>query len=275
MHACVAAKAELTTSLPPNAKRESMPFFFIDTTILKMNKFIRYVSLSGIVLLLALPAVAIADTQANIASELTSIFRAARLVVSSNQSHINDALIGDKGMSADVVAQKTIINFEIATAKTLKIDTTAKKAMIRAVKDVMDENQLLINEAGIGLKGFLPAIFARQVATKFTALMQGKMKIKLTAPKRLIRNRANRPDRWEANIIESLFKKVGYEQGKAFFEQTQYKGKDAFRFILPEYYDKSCLDCHGKPRGARDITGGKKEGGELGQLGGAISLIIY
>jgi hypothetical protein len=63
-----------------------------------MNKIIRYVSLTGIALLLTLPVevmadVVIADTrpdiQSNIATELTSIFRAARQVVSSNQSHMN------------------------------------------------------------------------------------------------------------------------------------------------------------------------------------------
>ena len=53
------------------------------------------------------------------------------------------------------------------------------------------------------------------------------------------------------------------------------KGKQAFRLILPEYYKESCLGCHGGPKGERDITGGKKEGGVLGELGGAISVAIY
>ena len=29
------------------------------------------------------------------------------------------------------------------------------------------------------------------------------------------------------------------------------------------------------PKGERDITGGKKEGGQLGELGGAISVLIF
>ena len=51
--------------------------------------------------------------------------------------------------------------------------------------------------------------------------------------------------------------------------------RDAFRLLIPEYYGKSCLGCHGEPKGERDITGGKKEGGRLGELGGAISVSIY
>ena len=66
-----------------------------------------------------------------------------------------------------------------------------------------------------------------------------------------------------------------WEKGKAFSEQASVDGKGAFRFILPEYYGESCLSCHGTPKGERDITGGKKEGGVLGELGGAISLIIF
>ncbi|MZG53965.1 MAG: DUF3365 domain-containing protein [Nitrospinae bacterium] len=55
----------------------------------------------------------------------------------------------------------------------------------------------------------------------------------------------------------------------------KHKGKDAFRLILPEYYKQACLNCHGEPKGSKDITGGKKEGSKLGELGGAISFAIY
>ncbi len=212
-----------------------------------------------------------------ISNELTTLYRAARKVISVNQAHINNPDIGDKGLSGDVVIQKTLANYKSASGKSLNIDklTEAQAAMVKAVKQVMDENQDLINEKGVGLKGFLPAIFARQVATNFGLNMKGKMNIKLTAPKAYVRNRANRPDKWEHNIIETMFKKDGYEKGKPFFEETKVKGNAAFRFILPEYYGESCLSCHGQPKGERDITGGKKEGGVLNELGGSISLTIF
>jgi len=101
------------------------------------------------------------------------------------------------------------------------------------------------------------------------------MKMELTAPKNYVRNRANRPDKWEHNVIESKFRDAAYMKGASFFESVSYKGRDAYRFILPEYYKASCLGCHGEPKGEKDITGGKKEGGKLGELGGAISLVIY
>ncbi len=90
-----------------------------------------------------------------------------------------------------------------------------------------------------------------------------------------MRNRANAPDAWEAKVIETMFKQSGWPKGKVFTETRMHKGKRAFRLILPEYYKPSCLGCHGNSKGARDITGGKKEGGKLGELGGAISVAIY
>jgi general secretion pathway protein A len=42
--------------------------------------------------------------------------------------------------------------------------------------------------------------------------------------------------------------------------------------MLPLYYNKACLDCHGEPKGQRDITGYPREGGKEGELGGAISV---
>lgn len=223
------------------------------------------------------PTFSFADEREVLSSELTTLYRAARKVISVNQKHINDASKGDKGLSAAEVLSQTKSNYADAAGQELDMaaNTEVKQAMLDAVSNVMDEAQELINQEGVGFKGFLPAIFARQVATKFSATMKGAYKIKLTAPKKYVRNRANRPDKWENNVIDTVFSKDGYEKGKPFSEVASVKGKDAYRYILPEYYGESCLGCHGKPKGERDITGGKKEGGVLGELGGAISLVIF
>lgn len=224
-----------------------------------------------------MPTSSFAYSNESISQELTTLYRAARKVISDNQSHINNAELGDKGLSGKAVSAIALENYAKVAGSKLNVNTMteAQKAMLVAVENVMNENQALINEKGVGFKGFLPAIFARQVADAFTSKMSGKIKIKLTAPKSYVRNRANRPDAWENNIIETLFKQADHPKGKFFAEQSEVKGQAAFRFILPEYYGASCLNCHGEPKGERDITGGKKEGGVLGELGGAISLIIY
>lgn len=225
-----------------------------------------------------LPALA-ADNEA-LGKELTTLFRAARKVISDNQDLINDASKGNKGLPGDKVVELTKSNFQQAAGAPLNlkndgsVEAKARLAMIAAVREVMSEAQPLINEQGKGFKGFLPAVFAARVAGKFSQAMGGKITIKLTAPKAYLRNRANRPDDWESKVIETMFKSPSYARGKPYFETTTVAGKPSYRYILPEYYGPSCLACHGEPKGATDISGGKKEGAKLDELGGAISLVI-
>ena len=213
--------------------------------------------------------------------EIARLFRAARKVMSDHQALINDATKGDKGLDAATVVRKTKENFQADLGRSVD-DTPAASpigvadaALLAAVAEVMADAQPLINEPGKGFKGFLPAVFARQVADKFTARMNGRMAIKLTAPKDLLRNRANRADEWESAAIETKFRSAGWENGRVFAEAADHKGRPAFRYLLPEYYGASCLACHGEPKGQPDITGGVKEGAKLGDLGGAISIAIY
>ncbi|MBT6716239.1 MAG: DUF3365 domain-containing protein [Nitrospina sp.] len=182
---------------------------------------------------------ALSDAEkAGIGTEVTTIYRAARGVIAKSQKLINDATKGDKGLSGDAVIAKTKENykkatgndFKMADAGTLKGKTQA--ALIDSIKSVMNNAQPLINEKGKGLKGFLPAIFAKQMGDGFNKNIGGQAYIKLTAPKNYVRNRANRPDKWEANVIESKFKSAGYEKNKVFTENAKHKGKDAFRLIL-------------------------------------------
>ena len=221
------------------------------------------------------------ESHEEIALSLSTLLRSARAVISDKQKHINNPDIGDKGLSAEVVVGIAMKNYKKATGKDIdSIDPTSLHgqliaAELQAVRDVMDEAQNTINEQGVGLKGFLPAIFARLVTQNFGAAVGDKATIKLTAPKDYVRNRANRPDKWEHKVIETMFRSPDHETGKHFAETTDVKGKPAYRLILPEYYKESCLACHGEPKGERDITGGKKEGGTLGELGGAISVVIF
>lgn len=222
-----------------------------------------------------------ADPNAVLANDLALLFRSARKVISDHQALINDAAKADKGLTADVVIEKTKENYAVAAKKPFpdlaedSLRIQAFKAILEAERKTMESAQSLINEPGKGFKGFLPAVFAGQIALDFSKAMSGKIAIKLTAPESYIRNRRNRPDAWEHKAIETLFKSPNWEKGQAFSEVADHKGRRGLRLILPEYYNESCLSCHGTPKGEVDITGGIKEGGALGDLGGAISVVIY
>lgn len=214
-------------------------------------------------------------TEEDTAKEMAALFSAGRGVISDNQDQINNAELGDKGLTGAVVIAKAKEKYKEKVGKEVDANDPYQKAIIDAIGDVMKDAQPVINEKGKGFKGFLPAVFAGQVATKASEKLAGKAVIKLTAPKELVRNRKNRPDDWEGKAIEDTFKKAGYEKGKPFSETTTVDGKNAFRFIQPEYYKQSCLSCHGGPKGETDISGGKKEGANLDDLGGAISVTIF
>jgi hypothetical protein len=219
--------------------------------------------------------------QERIAANLATLFRSARAVISDNQKLINDETKGDKGLTAQKVVDLARENYKKATGKDLAVADRAAlegkliQAMLDSIKEVMDKAQPLINKPGVGFKGFLPAVFGKQVADAFRRKAEGAADIKLTAPKGYVRNRANVPDAWEDQVIEGKFKGNGWAKGQAYTELKEHKGKPAYRLMIPEYYGASCLACHGEPKGAVDISGGKKEGGKLDELGGAISVAIY
>lgn len=226
-------------------------------------------------------APAFADEDEDTALAVAGYFRAARKVISDNQALINDPDKGDKGLTGDAVVAAADKNFkdalgvEVSSIDSNSIKGKLIKGLQTSVKNVMEKAQPLINEKGKGFKGFLPAIFAGQVAKDFSAAQGGIAEIKLTAPKEIVRNRANKPDDWESGVIDKSFKSADHKKGAHKAELTDKGGKKAYRLILPEYYTEACLSCHGEPKGEADITGGKKEGGKLGDLGGAISVTLY
>jgi len=222
------------------------------------------------------------DPREQIALNMAALLRSARAVVSDNQALINDPKKGDKGFTGDFVLKEAKFNFRMETGINIdKIDPKSLesellRAEMRAISEIVDEAQPHINKKGVGAKGFLPAIFAAKVATQFKKNKGDKAEIKLTAPSDYVRNKQNMPDKWEHEVIENRFRTRKHPIGRAVAAGAQTVGnRQAFRLILPEYYVMSCLPCHGQPKGAPDKTGGKKEGGTLGALGGAISVVIY
>lgn len=216
-----------------------------------------------------------------IAISLASLLRAARAVVSDHQAVINDSSKGDKGFTSAFVLEETTFNFRIETGKAIEeIDPSSLhgrliRAKLKVIAEVVDEAQPRINKHGVGYKGFLPATFAGRVAQRFNKKHGEIAQIKLTAPKDYVRNAVNLPDVWESNVLEKQFRKPSHAYGKSVADWREKDGRRAFRLIMPEYYTQSCLACHGQPKGAADIAGGAKEGGTLGELGGAISVVIF
>lgn len=239
--------------------------------------------LAGVVFVGAVAPRAMADeaSELEIALDLATMLQSARSVIAEDQSLINDATIGDKGLSAGIVQARALAKFREAKGNDRSdISTTSRhgrllKAQIDAIAKVMDENQATINQQGVGFKGFVPAVFARLVNEEFRRIMGAEADIKVTAPPDLIRNRKARPDAWETEAILRELSSPDWEKGAVYSAQAENAGRDAFRVLVPEYYSEGCLTCHGAPKGELDVTGYPKEGGGLGDLGGVISVTLY
>lgn len=216
-----------------------------------------------------------------LAMSLAKMLQAGRSVISLNQDLINNAERGDKGLTGDVVLAATIEEYKKETSRDpLALDPASRegrllRAEMDAIKEVVDESQRLINEQGLGFKGFIPAVFGRLVTERLKEKVADELAIKVTAPPALVRNRKSRPDEWEREIIESKFLSPTWTRGAIFSQALNERGRDAFRVMVPEYYSASCLSCHGSPKGEIDITGYPKEGASDGDLGGIISIILF
>ena len=240
-----------------------------------------------IVMMMAVPGTVLAAQTASqeeidytITSHLTLLLRSAREVISHHQDLINEQKTG-KDLKPKRVLEEAKANYAKATGRSFpklqkkSLEGRLMLALEDAILDVMEQAQPLINDPNRGLKGFLPAVFAYQVADSFDLKVGDVAYLKLTAPEELVRNKGNVPDAWESQVIKNKFQSSGWKKDMYVAEDAELKGKKAFRLLTPEYYQASCLACHGEPKGSVDITGGKKEGAKLGDLGGAISAAIY
>ncbi len=224
---------------------------------------------------------AASESDTEIANRLADMLRAGRNVVSASQSLINDPAVGDKGITGEKLVQDAERIYAERTGSPLlsgdlsERDRRLLDAQIQAMRKIVDAHQDDINRPGVGFKGFIPAVFARLANEEFETLAGTEARLRVTAPDGLVRNRKARPDPWERNIIDGKLQAADWPTGQPYSEMTEYEGRPAFRMLLPEYYGKSCLSCHGEPKGETDLTGYPKEGGKAGDLGGVISIVIF
>jgi hypothetical protein len=222
-----------------------------------------------------------ADEDIVIAQSLAEMLLAGQTVISREQDRINDPTLGDKGLNGRTVIEQARQIYQTATGvDPATVDPASRhgrllRAQMESIVEVMDTNQTTINATGTGFKGFIPAVFARLVNEAFLRRAKDEAEVKFTGPPDRIRNRKARPDAWEAEIILSKLLAPDWPRGQAYSAAVETRERPAFRVMVPQYYDASCLACHGSPKGEVDITGYPKEGAKMDELGGVISLILY
>jgi len=207
---------------------------------------------------------------------LAVLHDSGRVTVGANQSLINDPEKGDKGFTPEVFEKQVTEKFkerakvDLVNLKDEKVPEMARKLLpqlIDAMKQTVADYQPVINKQGVGFKGFIPATFGTQAAAKFRAKTGVYLKQTMNPP----RNPKNTPDEFEAKVLKTFADPNYPRQGEKIVSETVDGGK-AIRVMLPLFYGKGCLSCHGEPKGEKDISGYMKEGGKEGDMGGAISV---
>ncbi len=210
---------------------------------------------------------------------LAVLLDSGRIVVGKAQSAINNPRLEDKGFSIAVFEERLRKEFLTRTGHDLRrlapapMSVRAKVLLLRLayfMQESVHEAQALINQKGIGFKGFIPATFATRVAEGFskdTGITLRQIGPPITTP----RNPNNKPDEKEQAAL-LLMQKSHPRVGDHIIEQ-QIEGR-GMRVLLPLFYNKQCLACHGQPKGQVDISGYEKEGFKEGDIGGAISVMV-
>lgn len=133
-------------------------------------------------------------------------------------------------------------------------------------------------------KDLSPAIGGNMIIEEFNEMTN--YRIKQTSYPELLRNTDMQPDEWELEAMDFFPDQIPVdlarqEHGFAILdlEIDEYSGismldgQRVYRYAVPLYITESCLPCHGSPAGEIDISGYAKEGFELGQLRGVISVV--
>lgn len=220
------------------------------------------------------------DDATETARLLAILLDTGRVTVADYQEVINDPGRGDKGFTPEVFEQRLKEQFRLRTGLSLaQMDTEqvpdmAKPLLSQLVeesKKTIASYQPVINIMGIRYKGLIPATFGTETATRFHT--RSGVYLKQTAPQLFVRNPKNAPDSYETESFARLATLPPGSKPDLVQAEVMDQGQNV-RVMLPLYYGKACLSCHGEPKGQRDISGYPREGAKEGELGGAISVRI-
>lgn len=158
---------------------------------------------------------------------------------------------------------KTIENSVLAEARTLNTE-------MQAAWDYIDGQQDSINYNADGkfdFKGVYCSVAGKGIAKRFTRQSEGYV---IRYVRENPRSGTDVPDSFEAEAL----RRFASGEATEYHEMTTFEGIPAFRYASMLTIKRNCLECHGEPAGEHDITGFIKEGMRMGDVAGAVSMVI-
>lgn len=170
-------------------------------------------------------------------------------------------------MAVDILWNLSLQNAHAENEAREKAEVLA--AEMRAAWDFVDMNQEVINRAEDGTfrtKHLVCVVAAKSISMLFTTETDYSIRFTNDTP----RQAANAPDAFEQEALAAF---NADPDRKAFWRVVDAgDGTRVFRYTEPLYVTESCLECHGDPVGELDQYGFPKEGMQVGQVGGAMSI---
>lgn len=170
-------------------------------------------------------------------------------------------------MAVDILWNLSLQNAQAENEAREKAEVLA--AEMRAAWDFVDMNQEVINRAEDGAfrtKHLVCVVAAKSISMLFTSETDYSIRFTNDTP----RQAANAPDAFEQEALAAF---NADPDRKAFWRVVDAgDGTRVFRYTEPLYVTESCLECHGDPVGELDQYGYPKEGMQVGQVGGAMSI---
>lgn len=170
-------------------------------------------------------------------------------------------------MAVDILWNLSLQNAQAENEAREKAEVLA--AEMRAAWDFVDMNQEVINRAEDGAfrtKHLVCVVAAKSISMLFTSETDYSIRFTNDTP----RQAANAPDAFEQEALAAF---NADPDRKAFWRVVDAgDGTRVFRYTEPLYVTESCLECHGDPVGELDQYGYPKEGMQVGQAGGAMSI---
>ena len=170
-------------------------------------------------------------------------------------------------MAVDILWNLSLQNAQAENEAREKAEVIASE--MRAAWDFVDMNQDVINRAEDGTfrtKHLVCVVAAKSISMLFTTETDYSIRFTNDTP----RQAANAPDEFEQEALAAF---NADPERKAFWRVVDAgDGTRVFRYTEPLYVTESCLECHGDPVGELDQYGYPKEGMQVGQVGGAMSI---
>ncbi len=178
------------------------------------------------------------------------------------------------GMTIMLVSVIFMVWFQTSQRQQMQDELVEKaRVMTRemdAVWEFIEINQRRINYTSSGVyefKGLYCSIVGKSVGALFSRNSDYEFHYTSMSPRNLV----DMPDEFEKIAMQTL---LDNPKMKDYYEITDFEGKQVFRYVSELTLKESCLDCHGEPAGTIDVTGYEKEGLKLGEVAGAISIVM-